>query len=50
MTEQVAPNAKLTADQRAADGQLMHKYVDKAVNLYPVDEMISDMTGSTRSI
>ncbi|HEY6489288.1 MAG: DUF2059 domain-containing protein [Terracidiphilus sp.] len=45
MTEQVAPNAKLTADQRAQVDQLMHKYIDKAMNLYPVDEMLSDMTG-----
>lgn len=45
MTEQVVPNAKLTADQRAQVDQLMRKYIDKAMDLYPVDEMMNDMTG-----
>ncbi|MGA7108368.1 MAG: DUF2059 domain-containing protein [Terracidiphilus sp.] len=45
MNAQVAGGAKITADQRAAIERILHKYVDQAVNLYPVDEMINDMTG-----
>lgn len=45
MTAQAAPNTKLTPEQRAQVEQLMRKYIDKAMNLYPVDEMLNDMTG-----
>jgi hypothetical protein len=41
---QTNPNSKLTSAQRAAMDSLVQKYVDKAVNLYPVEEMIDDMT------
>ncbi|MGO9433537.1 MAG: DUF2059 domain-containing protein [Terracidiphilus sp.] len=44
INSQESPGAKLTPDQRAAMDQLLRKYVEKAVNLYPVDEMIDDMT------
>lgn len=36
--------SSLTADQRARLEELSHKYVEKAMNMYPVDEMIADMT------
>jgi hypothetical protein len=45
MSAQLASGSKLTANQRAAIDRLMRKYVNKAVDLYPVDEMIDDMTG-----
>jgi uncharacterized protein len=38
-------SAKLTASQRAQLQQLLHKYVEKAINLYSIDEMLDDMTG-----
>jgi uncharacterized protein len=41
---QTNPGLKLTSAQRAAMDSLVQKYVDKAVNLYPVEEMIDDMT------
>jgi hypothetical protein len=44
MNSQMDPGSKLTADQRAAMDGLIRKYVEKAVNLYPVEEMIDDMT------
>jgi hypothetical protein len=34
----------MTGEQQAAYDNLMKKYMDKAVSLYPVDEMISDMS------
>lgn len=37
--------SQLTPGQRAQLDQLMHKYMEKAVNLYPVTEMLDDMTG-----
>jgi len=45
MSAQVADGSKTTADQRAAINRILRKYVDQAVNLYPIDEMINDMTG-----
>jgi hypothetical protein len=45
MNTQVAGGSKITADQRAAIERILRKYVDQAVNLYPIDEMIDDMTG-----
>lgn len=45
MREQMAPGAKLTPSQRADLDKLMHKYMEKAINIYPVDEMIGDLTG-----
>lgn len=44
MNSQMDPGSKLTADQRAAMDRLIRKYVEKAVNLYPVEEMIDDIT------
>jgi hypothetical protein len=44
MNSQMDPGSKLTADQRAAMDGLIRKYVEKAVNLYPVEEMIDDIT------
>jgi len=38
-------DSQLTPDQRQQLDQLMRKYMDKAVNLYPVSEMLDDMTG-----
>jgi hypothetical protein len=37
-------NSNVTQAQRAAAEKLVTKYVEKAANLYPVDEMIADMT------
>lgn len=45
MSAQIAPGSRLTAEQHAAIEKLLRKYVEKAVNLYSVDEMIADMTG-----
>ncbi|MGA8732047.1 MAG: DUF2059 domain-containing protein [Terracidiphilus sp.] len=36
--------SKLTTEQRAAMELISHKYLEKAINIYPVDEMIGDMT------
>ena len=36
---------KLTDEQRARMQQVMTKYVGKAMDLYPSDEMLTDMTG-----
>ena len=36
---------KLTDEQRARMQQVMTKYVGKAMELYPSDEMLTDMTG-----
>ena len=36
---------KPTPDQQEQLDRLMHKYMEKAVNLYPIDEMLEDMTG-----
>jgi uncharacterized protein len=41
----MSADSKLTQDQRAAMDRLLHKYVDKAESLYPVDEMIDDASG-----
>jgi uncharacterized protein len=35
---------KMTPEQRTAVEQITRKYVDKAVNIYPVEEMVDDMT------
>jgi hypothetical protein len=35
---------KLTPEQRAAMEKVMNKYVGKAMDLYPPDEMVADMT------
>ncbi len=45
MSAEIAPGSKLTAEQRAQLDQLLHKYMEKAMDMYPVDEMIADMTG-----
>jgi len=45
---QSGSDAQLTPSQRQQFDQLMHKYMDKAVNLYPVSEMLDDMTGLYR--
>jgi len=44
LTAQVSPKANLTPEKRAELQKLAEKYVDKAVNIYPVDEMLNDMT------
>jgi uncharacterized protein len=36
---------KPTTEQQEQLDRLMHKYMEKAVNLYPIDEMLADMTG-----
>ena len=36
--------SKPTAEQRAAVEQISHKYLEKAINIYSIDEMIGDMT------
>ena len=41
---QIPAGQKLTPEQRERLDQLARKYVDKAVNIYPIDEMLSDMT------
>ncbi|HUB30055.1 MAG TPA: DUF2059 domain-containing protein [Terracidiphilus sp.] len=48
MSAEMSPGSKTTADQRAAVERLLHKYVDKAERLYPVDEMIDDASGLYR--
>lgn len=48
MSEEVSPGSKLTAQQQAQLDQLLHKYIEKAMDMYPVDEMIADMTGLYR--
>jgi uncharacterized protein len=40
----LAPGAQLTDDQQAQLSALITKYVDKAANVYTIDNMISDMT------
>lgn len=37
-------HTKMTPEQRAAVEQITRKYVEKAVNIYPVEEMVDDMT------
>jgi len=44
MMAQNSSGPKLTADQREQFDRLMQKYMEKAVNLYPIDEMLADMT------
>ena len=36
--------SKLSPEQRAAMEKITNKYVEKAVDLYPADEMVADMT------
>lgn len=43
--ENLPAGTKLTDDQRQRMQQVMSKYVGKAMDLYPSDEMLSDMTG-----
>ena len=45
MSAQIAPDSKMTVEQRAQLDQMLHKYMEKAMDMYPVDEMIADMTG-----
>lgn len=40
----LAPGAQLTDEQQAQLSALIAKYVDKATNVYTIDNMISDMT------
>jgi hypothetical protein len=37
--------SSLTPDQQAAFDKLMKEYMEKALSLYPADEMISDLSG-----
>jgi hypothetical protein len=39
------PGSKLTPEQRAAMEKVMNKYVAKAIDIYPADEMLTDMSG-----
>jgi hypothetical protein len=45
MTAKMCDGCKPTPEQQAAIDKLMKKYMEKAFNLYPIDEMIDDMTG-----
>ncbi len=40
----IGSQSKLTAEQRATMELISHKYLEKAINIYSVDEMIGDMT------
>jgi hypothetical protein len=45
-TEEALPQGtKLTQEQRERMQQIMSRYVAKAMDLYPTDEMLTDMTG-----
>ena len=39
------PAGSITPEQQAAFDKIMKKYMDKAMSLYPADEMIADMSG-----
>jgi hypothetical protein len=43
MTASLPESAKLTPEQQAALDKLTGRYLEKAMNLYPVDEMLDDM-------
>jgi uncharacterized protein len=45
MSADLPPGSKLTAEQRTQMDQLLRKYMAKAMDMYPVDEMLADMTG-----
>jgi uncharacterized protein len=40
---ELPPGTKLTAEQREGMEKVMSKYVDKSMELYPADEMLTDM-------
>ncbi len=44
MMAKVPDGKPLTADQQVAMDKIMNKYLQQAINIYPVDEMISDMS------
>lgn len=43
--EGMPPGSKLTPEQREKMQAIMSKYVGKSMDLYPTDEMLTDMTG-----
>jgi len=43
MTSKLPGAKQLTPEQQAAIDKMMSKYLEKAINLYPVDEMLDDM-------
>jgi len=45
MESSLPAGTKLTPKQRADMESLISRYVEKAVNIYPVEEMIDDMSG-----
>lgn len=42
--DKLAPGAQLTDEQQARLGELMKKYISKAMTVYTIDDMIADMT------
>ena len=45
MASKMPGRKPITPEQQAAIDKMMNKYMEKALNLYPIDEMIDDMTG-----
>jgi len=45
MTANLPESAKITPEQQAALDKLTNRYLEKAMNLYSVDEMLDDMAG-----
>lgn len=45
MASKMPGRKPITSEQQAAIDKMMNKYMEKALNLYPIDEMIDDMTG-----
>ena len=41
--ERLPSGQQLTPEQLAAIGKMTDKYIDKALNIYPIDEMIADI-------
>ena len=39
-----ADGSKMTPEQRAAADKIVAKYVEQSINIYPVDEMLADMS------
>ena len=44
MASKMPGRKPITHEQQAAIDKMMNKYMEKAFNLYPIDEMIEDMT------
>jgi hypothetical protein len=43
MAAKMPEGKQMTPEQQAAVDKLMQKYMDKALNIYPIDEMLDDM-------